>query len=225
MLSVVILARSGSKRLPGKNYSIELYPGKTLLALAIEKGVQFGEVIVSSDVKKVTQLAEKEGAHTIISPHHADTSTSVDAVLYACEHFALTGDLLLLQVTSPLVDVGEIRHGLSVFAEQKRPVFAAKETYEPFWAWTSEAPLFPDCQGVRSQNLPRCYVPCGAFFFTTVNWLFEYRSFFAPGAVPVAVPRELAIDIDTIEDLELAKWQAQRLRHRKFRQPKLYAIS
>ena len=38
-MNAIILARSGSKRMPGKNFSLEFSPGNTLLKMAIEKAL------------------------------------------------------------------------------------------------------------------------------------------------------------------------------------------
>jgi N-acylneuraminate cytidylyltransferase len=213
MPKIIILARSGSKRLPGKNYRVELSPGKTLLEIAVSKSLEIGEVLVSTDKAEIVRQVENYGASGMLSPHHGDTSTSENAVLYAIEQKKLTGTIILVQVTAPLITVEDIRRGVDMFEENQRPVFGAMETQLPFWAWNENGPLFPEWQGVRSQCLPRAYLPCGAFFVSSAELLIKNESFYAPSPVPCIVPPERAIDIDTKEDLEFAKWQAQRLQH------------
>lgn len=205
--SIIILARSGSKRIPGKNFSLELYPGKTLLELALEKAKRLSsQVFLSTDKEHIAEIAEREGVKARLSPYHTDKSSSVDAVLYLAEKESLEENVVLLQVTSPLVTAKDIKKAMDAYIG--RPLFAAREAKEVSWAWTACNPLFPKWQGVRSQDLPPVFLPCGAFYICSVDHLREHKSFMF-GAFPIRVPKERAIDIDTLFDLEYAKWLLQ----------------
>lgn len=204
-MNVIILARSGSKRIPKKNYLIELTPGQSLLSICVKKGLEISpEVTVSSDSDLVLKLAGNEGAKTIKSPHHEDTSSSVDAVLFWIKQKNITGTILLLQLTSPLVTAEDIREAVEKF--NGNPIFAAKEMRRGFQIWDEKKPLFPEYQGVQGQNLPPAYLPCGAFYITTVEKLKKTKSFMA-GATPYGIPEERSVDIDIQEDLEFARWK------------------
>ena len=205
MADIIILARSGSKRIPKKNYLVELTPGQSLLSLCIKKGLRISnKVTVSSDSELVLKLAKDEGAKTILSPYHNDDSTSVDAVLFWAQERGTTGPILLLQLTSPLVEVEEIERAIDEFDGQ--PIFAASEMKRGFQIWNLNHALFPEFQGVRSQDLPTAFLPCGAFYITTERVLEERKSFM-DGARPFGIAEERAIDIDTPEDLEFARWK------------------
>ena len=107
----LILARGGSKRLPGKN--IRLLAGKPLLAWSIEAAracSAIADVVVSTDDEAIAAVAREHGAWVPFLRPAAlaeDSSTSADAALHALEHLrAQEGRsydaVILLEPTSPL---------------------------------------------------------------------------------------------------------------------------
>ena len=88
-LLALILARGGSKRLPGKN--IRPLAGKPLVAWSIEAAracAAIGDVVVSTDDDAIAQVARTHGARVpFLRPPSlaADTSTSADAALHALD--------------------------------------------------------------------------------------------------------------------------------------------
>jgi CMP-N-acetylneuraminic acid synthetase len=107
----LILARGGSKRLPGKN--IRPLAGKPLIAWSIEAALAspgVDDVVVSTDDEAIARAAREHGAQVpFLRPTAlaADTSTSADAALHALDHLreqaGKTYDtVLLLEPTSPL---------------------------------------------------------------------------------------------------------------------------
>ena len=202
-LTAIILARSGSKRLPGKNYKVRLTPDETLLQRSIRKALKItSEVYVSSDSAEVLIGAEEIGAVGVISPHHEDKSTSVDAVLFVIEKMKIEGTVLLMQLSSPFVEISEIERAIEEYSGQ--PIFAVKESLQVNWAWRENSPIFPEFAGVRSQDLPPAFIPCGAFYLIEAEKLRVSKDFFA-GARPFVIPKEQAFDIDTPFDLEIAR--------------------
>lgn len=107
----LILARGGSKRLPGKN--IRPLAGKPLLAWSIEAAracAEIADVVVSTDDEAIAAVARAHGARVpFLRPPAlaADTSTSADAALHALaflreQEGAQFDAVLLLEPTSPL---------------------------------------------------------------------------------------------------------------------------
>jgi CMP-N-acetylneuraminic acid synthetase len=107
----LILARGGSKRLPGKN--IKPLAGKPLIAWSIEAGQAcpaIEDVVVSTDDAQIAEVARQHGAWVpfLRPPALAeDNSTSADAALHALahlrEHEGREYDaVILLEPTSPL---------------------------------------------------------------------------------------------------------------------------
>ncbi len=112
----LILARGGSKRLPGKN--IRALLGKPLLAWSIEAGLAcpaIDRVVVSTDSQQVADVARSHGADVpFLRPAAlaADSSTSADAALHALDFLAQGGQeydaVMLLEPTSPLRARGDL---------------------------------------------------------------------------------------------------------------------
>ena len=81
----VITARGGSKRIPKKN--IKEFCGKPIIAYSIEaalKSEQFDEVMVSTDIEEIVDIAKKYGASV---PFMRSEATSGD--------YATTEDVLI----------------------------------------------------------------------------------------------------------------------------------
>src|SRR3989344_4667559 len=82
----IVLARGGSKRIPGKN--IRPVFGKPLIAWTIEaakKSKYIDRIIVSTDDSKIAQVAKKYGADVPFKRPEdlsSDTATSISAILH-----------------------------------------------------------------------------------------------------------------------------------------------
>lgn len=107
----LILARGGSKRLPGKN--IRPLAGKPLIAWSIGSAracSAIADVVVSTDDEAIAAAARAAGARVpFLRPRAlaADTSTSADAALHALDWLADNEGahfdaVILLEPTSPL---------------------------------------------------------------------------------------------------------------------------
>ena len=107
----LILARGGSKRLPGKN--IKPLCGKPLIAWTIEASLacaRIDQTLVSTDSSAIAQVAVRHGAQVPFlraATLAADDSTSADAAIDALDRFReMRGEefdaVVLLEPTSPL---------------------------------------------------------------------------------------------------------------------------
>jgi CMP-N,N'-diacetyllegionaminic acid synthase len=121
-----IPARSGSKRVPGKN--VRILDGHPLLAYAIapalESGV-FDDVIVSTDSEEVAAIARHYGAHVpFLRPAEFASDTSPDIewlehILSELKRRGRTWDAFsLLRPTSPFRTAETIRRAWSRFTSQ-----------------------------------------------------------------------------------------------------------
>ena len=122
----IILARGGSKSIPGKN--IIGFCGKPLIVWTIEQLQQsrgINSIWVSSDSEKILSVSETFGAEIIHRPAKisGDAATSESGWLHALDYIEnKVGcvDLVVApQVTSPLREPSDIEHGLRDFRKQK----------------------------------------------------------------------------------------------------------
>lgn len=218
----LILARGGSKRLPGKN----LLPlgGKPLIQWSIDtaKGLsQICDVLVSTDDHSIASVARECGALVPwLRPAHlaTDESSSVDSALHAVDWYeserGFIDGVLLLQPTSPFRTEEMMKRGIELF--QINPsipvVGVVSARTHPYWVFkVANEKLVPFVKGVdftkRSQDLPIMYQISGAFYLISPVTLRKNRSFISDSKViPIMAESEMeAIDIDTPLDYELAK--------------------
>jgi CMP-N,N'-diacetyllegionaminic acid synthase len=122
----LIPARSGSKRLPGKN--IKLLRGIPLIAYTIQSALDsnlFSEVIVSTDSREISDIAIKWGASVpALRPieYAGDDSPDIEWVLHSVDNMILTPKSLIdciaiLRPTSPLRSADTIVNAFELFQE------------------------------------------------------------------------------------------------------------
>jgi N-acylneuraminate cytidylyltransferase len=133
----LIPARSGSKRLPGKN--IKLLRGVPLIAYTIKSALDsklFSEVIVSTDSIEIADIAIKWGASVPMlrpSEYASDDSPDIEWVLHSVDNMVLTpksliGCIAILRPTNPLRSVKTIVNAFELFqAEESMDSMRAME--------------------------------------------------------------------------------------------------
>ncbi len=101
----VILARGGSKGIPGKN--LKLLDGIPLVAHSIlhaKQHIHPNHIIVSSDDSDIRDVALEYGVCAIVRPDEfaTDEASSESALIHAVQNSEETKDILFLQPTSPI---------------------------------------------------------------------------------------------------------------------------
>lgn len=220
----LITARSGSKRLPGKN--IRLLGGKELIVWSINaaKNIpQICDILISTDDPAIAEICTDAGAYVPwLRPAElaTDTATSVDVALHAldwyeAENGAVDG-ILLLQPTSPFRTQLTIERGIELFRQHGcQSVLGVSPTHaHPMWMLKIEGDYvvpFMQQHGLetRSQDLSPAYIVNGSFYLASPKELRCSRSFLANKAIPLVIesPQE-SIDIDTDWDFKIAEFIA-----------------
>lgn len=216
----LVLARGGSKRIPGKN--IRQLGGIPLIAWSINaaKGVpEICDILVSTDDSAIAEIASNFGALVpwLRSAELAtDTASSVDAALHALDWYetekgAVDG-LMLLQPTSPFRHRDTIERGIDLFRQYNyRPVIGVSPAAShPMWCYKIEGgamlPFIKGGEHLRSQDLPPAYVINGAFYLLRPSDLRQGQSFYDETSLPLVMDRpEEQIDIDTESDWKIAE--------------------
>lgn len=221
-LLILIPARGGSKRLPGKN--IKLLHNKPLISWTIEAGLKAGlsnYVVVSTDDVKIADIAKDSGALVpFIRPNElsGDTAKSIDVVLHAIDFFEKQDiyfqHLMLLQPTSPARDALHIQAAYDLFKNKGADgiVSVCPVDHSPLWSNTlpedhSMKDFMPqNLSQLRSQDLPQYYRINGALYIYKIDKLKNQKSFFYDESVfAYPMPTECSIDIDHEIDFEIAK--------------------
>lgn len=198
----LIPARGGSRRLPGKN--LQELGGVSLVGLAIRQAQAskvFADVGVSSDDPAILDEANRYGAVALPRPAHlsGDQATSISVVRH---HGGPSGyDVALLQPTSPFRTADDIRNAVAVLentgGDAVVSVTDAKADY-----------VFEHGHADRLrpvQSLPDLVVPNGAIYLLTAKALAEGLDWWTGVTYSYWMPQSRSLDIDTEEDLELAR--------------------
>jgi len=217
---VIIPARSGSKRIPGKN--IKDFCGKPIIAYSIQAAQSsklFDRIIVSTDSTEIAEVARSYGAEIpfMRPPELADDLTQTDPViLHALKWLLENGQkvnyVCCIYPTAPLIKSKYIRLGLKLLKQHKATsvipitpfpssIFRAlkinkKQRAEMFW---------PQYFDSRSQDLQTAYYIAGQFIWADVGKFLEEKSFYSNDSIPLVLPSYLVQDIDTTEDWKIAE--------------------
>jgi len=217
----LIPARSGSKRLPGKN--IRIFGGKPLINWSIEVAKEIPaicDVLVSTDDSQIASIAEAAGASVPwLRPKDiaADDTPSIEVALHALNWYeSMNGEidgLLLLQPTSPLRSKTTIQKGIDLFEthERKSVIGVSHVQNHPMWTLRQAGdyitPFFDSNEfELKEQDLPQAFVVNGSFFLSSPEVLRRNKKFMELMAVPLlSSSLNEDVDIDTIQDFERAE--------------------
>lgn len=208
----VIPARGNSKSIPGKN--IKLLAGKPLISYTIDVAlalVSTERIILTTDSEEIAAVGRRCG---ILNPHirppelATDTAGSREVILdamVAAEARGVEFDcVVLLQPTSPLRSVDDVRNALNVWTpEIDMAVTVVSASCNPYYDCFEE-----DSNGflhvskgdgllTRRQQAPKAWQYNGAVYVITPSSLKRMSLGAFPKRVPVVMPRERSIDIDT----------------------------
>lgn len=220
---VVIAARGGSKRLPGKN--ILPLAGKPLISYAIKAALEaslVSEVVVSTDDKKIAAVAKKAGATVpFLRPAElaTDNAQTIDVLDHAIRFMEkknnYTYDLVtLVQTTSPLILSSDIDQAITKLLStgSSSCVSICEISDRPEWMYKIDgsSKIIPYANSIndtkRSQDLEKIYKLNGAVYVMK-------REVVKRGGVIVddknlafiIMGKERSVDIDDIYDFELAE--------------------
>jgi pseudaminic acid cytidylyltransferase len=220
MKIAIVPARGGSKRIPQKN--IVDFHGRPLMSYPIraaELSGLFDVIHISTDSPRIAEVAASLGRPVdfMRDPALADDHTPLLPVLqWTIDQYAQRGkrfeSVCLLMPTAPLIDADDLKHAEAIFRDRGgiHTVMAIARFPAPIeWAFrlgTDQClvPCQPGMAVVRSQDLATAYYDTGTFLFVPeadvrAGRLDEAR------IVAYHLPRQKAVDIDDLEDLELAR--------------------
>ena len=217
----VIPARGGSKRIPRKN--IIDFVGKPMIAWTIDAARQsglFSRVLVSTDDASIAAIAIRHGADApFLRDSAADDETPISQATLAALRQAQThwderySTVVQLMPNCPLRGADNIAAACKRFRSGDSRFLISCCRYSwmnPWWAHrldeTGKARgLFQEAMGRRSQDLEPLYCPTGAIWIADVAALQKSQTFYGPGYIFHPLHWTSAVDIDTSEDLEMAK--------------------
>lgn len=214
-----IPARGGSKGLPGKN--IRPLGGVPLLARTIRAArasKSLDRLFVSTDYPAIARVAERHGVPVPwLRPARLsrDGSNADDALAYDLERLEREQGyrpeaVLVLQPTSPFRTVATIDRAVALHRRSKgrSVVSVTPARSHPNWCFTiAGGKLRRMNKGpfVARQHLPPAYFLDGSIFLASTKVFLRDRTFYKGAVLPLIVPAEEALDIDTLFDFAVAE--------------------
>jgi CMP-N-acetylneuraminic acid synthetase len=215
----IIPARSGSKRIKNKN--IVKFKGVPMIAQTLnvaKKCKYIDKVVVSTDSKKIINICKSYGVNTpfLRNTAYDDKSSVQQATLAAIsqseDYYGKFDVVIQLMPNCPIRKLETLNSSIKYFFKQKNKSQISFFEYgfaNPWWAHKIRnkkiSPLSKKNIFTRSQDLTKLYCPTGAIWISFINRLKKYQTFYSPGYSYFLMKFEESIDIDTLEDLELAK--------------------
>ena len=216
----VITARSGSKGVKDKN--IKLLAGKPLMAYTVEAALQtdiFDCVHVSTDSERYADIARQYGADVPFLRDvdlATDTAGTWDVLRAVVNQYAQAGEtfdtVTLLQPTSPLRDIKDIKNAFAVFKEKAADsvVSVCEVEHSPKLCNTLGADNsmygFVDLSKVgRRQDMSTYYRLNGAIYIQKTSLLMEQGNLYGEKSYAYVMSQEHSVDIDTELDFLIAE--------------------
>ena len=200
----LIPARGGSKGIPKKNI-IEVC-GRPLLSYAIQESIQSvsSETWVSTDDDEISSIATSYGAHVLERPDDisTDSSTSESSLLHFVEKVNNFDILVFLQATCPFIEANDINKAVMLMSKYDSVISVSK--FDQF-LWIEDMPMYDINNRERRQNREQVYVETGSMFVTTKKGLLNNHNRISGKVGFVEVPKWRSVDIDTFDDLKLAR--------------------
>ena len=217
----IIPARSGSKRIPGKN--IKEFDGVPMISRTIRTLLEaelFDEVVVSTDSPDIIHTSTMAGATGCITRPDdlADDHTPTKPVIqHALGELALSGDdaVCCVYPCNPFLNPETLRRSFEILLENEghfclpvieypHPVQRAF-TLDQRSVVTKREPRF---ELARTQDLEACYHDAGSFYWGLSSlWMSDHGVHSRSVGLPVS--RAEGVDIDTPDD-----WSFAELLHR-----------
>lgn len=220
MRIAIIPARGGSKRIPGKN--IKLFYDKPIISWSIKAAINsgvFDKVIVSTDDKKIAEIAIESGAEVPFTrpAEISDDFTGTNEVIkHAIQHFNNKGEnidyVCCIYATAPFIQSNDIKAGFDKFIENNAE-YVFTVTSFPFPIQRAVRintsglvePIWPENEKLRSQDLEEAFHDAGQFYWGSADSFLLDKNIFSSKSFPVLLPRYFVQDIDTLEDWKRAE--------------------
>jgi CMP-N,N'-diacetyllegionaminic acid synthase len=217
-IDAIILARGGSKGIPGKN--IIDFCGKPLLVWTIEQCLNsnlINEVWVSSDDQEILDIAKNSGAMCIKRPIRIsdDESSSESGWLHAVDYLQsknITTDLIIApQVTSPLRESKDFDLAIEKFISRKFDSLFSASIVSDMFFWKKNQKGYLDSVNYdykrrkRRQNFQKQIIENGSFYLFKPHILKKENNRIGGKIGYYEMEFWKVFEIDSVTDLKICK--------------------
>ena len=221
----IIPARGGSKRLRKKN--IIDFNGKPIISYTINAALQtkiFDKIVVSTEDNEIANISKKIGAEVYYRSEElaSDKAKVVDVCIDFLKSEIIKRKkykiLCCLYPTAPLRNSIDIIKTVKLVNEQKcnYAMAVTKFHYPVHQALRIDKnskmqPMWPSLILKRENELPELCVDNGSTYAVNIGKFLNSCSFYAEPLKGYFMPQERSVDIDTKDDLDLAKYYINHL--------------
>ena len=215
----VILARSGSKRLPQKN--LQKINGKTLIEHAINCCTSNSiTTIVSSDSNEILDHIKSKNIilHKRSSLTSDDKASSEEALVEVLKFYDISPntEVLLIPPTNPLRKAEDLSYFINQWEINGKPngydqAFSVLSLQNDFW-YQNEGRIkrvrdviFKKVEPRVSSDRLNIYLETSAIYLTRAHLLYSGLSIVQSNPYPIELSRLASIDIDSEMDLKIAR--------------------
>ena len=215
----LVPARGGSKRIPNKN--IIEFCGSPLINMTLKCSLNseyIDEIVVSTDNKKISEVANKFDVEVIQRPNNisGDHSPTIDTILHVLEYKNNGFEIIvLLQPTSPLRTANDIDRALEYHQDKNsQSVISVCETEHNI----QHINVLPESKNMknfinendvktRTQDLTKHYRLNGALYIADIPSIKKNKTFFmGENTYAYIMDKINSIDIDDQYDLKVAEF-------------------
>jgi len=226
MTICIIPARSGSKRIKNKN--IKRINGIPLIGIAIniaKKSKIFKRIIVSTDCNKIASIAKKYGAEVpfVRSTKLSDDFTPTYKVLIDCIKKIKSERIpyhFCIYPTSIFIDKNDLKKAYNKILKLKYNFICPVQKFisHPLRSFKIKKDSiyynWPKYQMTGSQDLEDFYHDTGSFYIYKTSALLKLKDHkILPPKSTFYILNKLSVDINTLDDLKLAKKLYKKIKH------------
>ena len=214
----IIPARKGSKRIKNKN--IKLFVGKPLISYVIKiakKSKLFSRIIVSTDSKKIANIAKNNGAETpfIRSKKLSNDFIGTNEVLLDCIRKINSVNVkyhFCIYPTAPLINCADLIKSFRLFKKKKFDLLVAMSNYNasPFVACKEiknhRVKFYWPKFAIKKKDMPNLIHDTGTFYIHRTKALLTSKNKMPKKTTHYLLHRLKSVDINTMEDFKFAEF-------------------
>ena len=211
---VIIPARKGSKRLPGKN--LKVLNNKPLIKYSVDYALNYfdkDDIWINSDCEQILSFASNINVNIYKRPLilGGDTVTTVDVLkdhlAFFIKQEIIVDAIILLQPTNPLRKKDLLKNCIEFFESSKRNSLATFSEHEKKLCKIIDEKFYPQnyVPGQRSQDLERKYYENGSIYISKIESIIK-GDIITNDVYPfIDNSIESSVDIDYHKDFLLAE--------------------
>ena len=221
----IITARGGSKGIPKKN--IKILGKLPLIAYNIISAQKCNikkRIIVSTDDPEIAEVALRYGAEVPFKrPKElaTDEASSIDVVIHAMEWIEENDKefydyVCLLQPAAPFVTYKNIEEAIEIIQKNNSDTLLGVKEADMNTVFIHELDengklsyhygAIQRLSSLRRQDMKKQYMLNGCIYIAKWEYMKVNKTFHGTNSEPYIMPRKQSIDIDNMEDFEMAEW-------------------